>query len=225
MARPKDKAPIKKQEILEHFYKVLRDEGFEGASLARIARSMGVHPSLLIHYFSNKEQLTLALVDFIARKYMEAFVPIIAEVMEPRARLESILDMLFSLDWAEEVDLGVFHACHYLSFHNEGIKKRFKEMYAFLRASLVEEFQGFIDAGVMKDMDAGTAADMVIAMTEGLDFYGSLAGGDEFNELARTLKSAVLALVAVETFPAPRKKPEPGRRTQARAAGRSARVR
>lgn len=199
MARPRDRAPVRRQEILRNFYEVLRDEGLEGASLARIARSMGVHPSLLIHYFSSKEQMTLALVDYIMERYGETYVDRLAVVREPGERLVAILDVLFGADWMEHVDLSVFHACHYLGFHNDKIRDRFREMYAGFREPLMLEFETLMEQGAMKRMDPAVAADLVIAMTEGLDFYGSIIGtGDRFEVVGRTMKEAALALLAGE---------------------------
>ena len=63
------KADIRKPEILENFYHVLIEEGFEGASINKIARRMNIHPSLIIHYFKTKENLTIALADYLIEKY------------------------------------------------------------------------------------------------------------------------------------------------------------
>ena len=48
------KAEIRKPEILENYYQVLIEEGFEGVSIAKIAKRMNIHPSLIIHYFKTK---------------------------------------------------------------------------------------------------------------------------------------------------------------------------
>ncbi|MEZ4851774.1 MAG: TetR/AcrR family transcriptional regulator [Bacteroidia bacterium] len=56
----KSKAKIRRQEILSHFYEVIIEEGFEGASIGKIAKRMEVNPSLLIHYFSTKMLWLLA---------------------------------------------------------------------------------------------------------------------------------------------------------------------
>ena len=73
MARKKDKAEIRKKEILEHFQQVLSEEGIEGASIGKIANKMGIHPSLIIHYFKTKEEMTVALAEFILEKYETTF--------------------------------------------------------------------------------------------------------------------------------------------------------
>lgn len=202
MARPSDRAPVRKQEILEHFRKVLKEEGIEGASLAKIARSMGVHPSLLIHYFSSKEQMTLALVDSIAEQYGETYMGWIAEIGDPENRLAAILDVLFGEEWMEYVDQSVFNACHYLGFHNDEIKKRFREMYSRFADALSTEFERLMELGAIRRMNAARLADLVISMTEGLDFYGTIIGtGERFDELSGTMKEAALALLCERSAP------------------------
>ncbi len=196
MARPSDRAPIRKQEILEHFYKVLGEEGIEGSSLAKIAGSMGVHPSLLIHYFSTKEQMTLALVDYIAQQYGETYLGWIGDIEDPQERLSAILEMLFSRDWMVYVDQSVFNACHYLGFHNKEIHKRFRRMYSRFADMLSVEFGRLMELGVVREMEPRQMADLVIAMTEGLDFYGTIIGtGRRFDSVGRNMKQAALTLL------------------------------
>ena len=67
--RSYQKAEIRKPEILDNFYHVLLEEGFEGASFGKIAKRMNIHPSLIIHYFKTKENLTTELVDLLIEKY------------------------------------------------------------------------------------------------------------------------------------------------------------
>jgi len=57
------KAEARKPEILENYYQVLIEEGFEGTSIGKIAKRMSIHPSLIIHYFKTKENMTVELVD------------------------------------------------------------------------------------------------------------------------------------------------------------------
>jgi len=104
--------------------------------------------------------------------------------------------MLFGRDWMEHVDQSVFHACHYLGFHNDEIKRRFKAIYGAFREPLKEEFKNLMEHGLIREMDAGLLADTVIAMTEGLDFYGTVIGtGGRFRGIGEELKSAALSLM------------------------------
>jgi AcrR family transcriptional regulator len=44
-------AGLRKPEILKCFYETILAEGIEGASIGKIAKRMGIHPSLIMHYF------------------------------------------------------------------------------------------------------------------------------------------------------------------------------
>ena len=61
-------AEIRKPEILENYYRVIIEEGIEGASIGKIANRMDIHPSLIIHYFKTKKNLTLELADLMLEK-------------------------------------------------------------------------------------------------------------------------------------------------------------
>ena len=56
---------VRKPEILEHVYAVIKEEGLQGTTLSKIAEHMGVNSSLLIHYFKTKDDIMLALTEAI----------------------------------------------------------------------------------------------------------------------------------------------------------------
>ncbi len=45
------------------------EEGFDGASIGKIAKRVNIRPPLIIHYFKTKENLTLEWVEFFIQKY------------------------------------------------------------------------------------------------------------------------------------------------------------
>jgi AcrR family transcriptional regulator len=196
MARKSGKAELRKQEILENFYEVLKEEGLEGASIAKIAARMDIHPSLIIHYFSTKEELIVALVDSILEKYEDTYLPALQEIEDPEKRLEATIDAIFGLDWARLVDAGVFYACYSLSFRNQRVKDSFRRMYSRLREILIDEIIVLMDKKVILEADAGKLADLVITLLEGYDFYRGVMEDDErFDELSRFLKQNALAIL------------------------------
>ena len=70
----KNRSDTKRSEIIKHVYDVIAESGIEGATLSRIANHMGIHKSLLTYYFHTKEEMIIALVDFITETY-EKFFP------------------------------------------------------------------------------------------------------------------------------------------------------
>ncbi len=50
-----------------------KDEGLQGASIAKIARRIDAPPSLLIRYFGAKERMTIELVDYLLEEYRHGY--------------------------------------------------------------------------------------------------------------------------------------------------------
>ncbi|MEW6553428.1 MAG: TetR family transcriptional regulator C-terminal domain-containing protein [Actinomycetota bacterium] len=196
MARPKDKAETRKKEILENFYAVLAEEGLEGASMAKIASRMGIHPSLIVHYFSNKEEMVVELVDYMLAMYEETFLPRLRRIADPEERLHAAIDAIFGQDWAKLVDIGVFYSCYALSFRNARVRDSFQRMYSRLREVLAEELKGLMDLGVVAKADPVRFADFIISLMEGYYYYRGLMGDDRgFEELRQFLKANASAVM------------------------------
>jgi AcrR family transcriptional regulator len=196
MARTKDKAPLRKKEILEHFQQVLVEEGFEGASIGKIARRMGINPSLIIHYFSTKEDMIVELVDFILEKYESTFLKRLEVIDDPEERLKAGLDTVFSVDWISLVDTRAFNACYYLSLRNPKVKVRLQKMYQHFRDYLVQEITLYMNRGIIPATDPSKDADLIIAIVEGLSFYRNISGGKKkYGELGTYLKQRILMIL------------------------------
>ncbi len=196
MPRPADKSPFRKLEIMKSFYKVLVDEGLQDASMARIAKRMGVQPSLLVHYYSTKEEMIDGLVGFITKRYEETFFPKLDGIHDHEQRLDLILDMIFGLEWFRLVDNSAFYACYYLSFRNEKVKRHFQRMYLRLREVLVEEIrkcEGNEEPG--RD-DAEKRADLVLIMLGGFNYQKNIFDDAvRFEDLGRHLKELARSLI------------------------------
>lgn len=176
----KSKADVRKQEILQYFYEVMCDEGFENASIAKIAERMSVNPSLLIHYFKTKEEMVIDLVDFILNRYEDAFLEHIQQMQDTQARFEKIIGTLFSTDWLMVGNYSVFYACYYLAARHDRIKERFNSMYAEFRQILVTEAAKWIADGVIKLQDPVQVAEYLIMLTEGMAFYQRVFSPTEY---------------------------------------------
>ena len=115
--RKHHKAETRKPEILENYYHVLIEEGFEGASIGKIAQRMKIHPSLIIHYFKNKENLTAELAQWLIRKYEAPEYLQFDHIQDMEQRLHALIDTIFSFEWSRTVDPGVHFGFYYLSYY------------------------------------------------------------------------------------------------------------
>jgi AcrR family transcriptional regulator len=197
--RKNQNARLRKPEILENYYQVMIEEGIEGASIGKIAARMNIHPSLIIHYFKNKENMTLELVDFLIDKYEATEFLDFGHIDDPRERLRALMDTIFSLEWSRTVDPGLHFGFYYLSMRKPEIKKRFKKMIHGFRDYLADELESYRAAGVIGVRDAQVAADIIVILMEGLEFHAHfMAEGKPFEDFADSARRVALAMLKPE---------------------------
>ena len=194
MSRPRQNAAVRKPEILEHYYQVIIDKGIEGASIGKIAQSIGIHPSLIIHYFKNKENMTIELLDVLIEKYEAPEYLNFDHIQDLHKRFQALMDTIFSQEWSRTIDPGVHFCFYYLSFRNPDIRKRFRGMIKRFRNYLIEQLKSFQDHGVIRVQDVQLAADYIITLMEGMEFHAHfLSENEPFERFARTAKDAAMA--------------------------------
>lgn len=192
--RKNQNAELRKPEILEGYYRVLIQEGLEGSSISKIAKHLGIHPSLILHYFKNKENLRLALIELMISKYKSTHLLKFENLENHSERFTALIDLLFSYEWSRTVDPGVHFGFFYQSFRDSKVSDLFREMFCWLRDFLHEEFVFFNNEGIIQVSDEKKAADFVVTLMEGLEFHAHFLGQDQpFEDFAETAKNTVLA--------------------------------
>jgi AcrR family transcriptional regulator len=168
-------AELRKQEILEHFYQVIIEQGIEGASIKKIAKSMDINPSLISHYFKTKGAMLIELTEYIKEKYDPSFIRLeVDSTTEPQQRYNRFFEIMFSEVNVETVDNRVFYAFYYLSYRNPEIKKRFSSMFKKHRDFINQELEFFKSAGLIEvELDLTLASNFIISVIEGLSFQNA----------------------------------------------------
>ena len=185
-----ERSQRRRREMLEAYYQTLLDEGLQGASIAKIARRLDVPPSLLIHYFGTKEQMTVELVDYLLEAFHETYGAKLAAIADPRERLLAILDEFFSPEYHQLLDDRAFYACFYLSLTHPKVRHAYATLYES-SLELVETAIGeCIEAGVITPDNAHELAMMVKALEEG---YAFLIGGGADEAVKATMGKVLKA--------------------------------
>ncbi|MGK6349942.1 TetR family transcriptional regulator [Parapedobacter sp. DT-150] len=163
-------------EIVKVFYKVAKKEGLENTSIAKIAKVMDINPSLVIHYFQTKEELTYALIDYILDKYLLIYKVSKDSQVPLREALVTVIDDLFSKKWNKLFDDGLFYSCYALTFRERKAKTMYKSLSDSLRERLASLIQRCKQAKLITVSDPRRTADLIFALVDGAYFYLSLAG-------------------------------------------------
>ena len=183
-------------EILENYYQVVIDEGFEGASIGKVAKHMDIHPSLIIHYFKSKENLIVELVNLIVEKYNASHFLELDHIQNLEERFSKMMNVLFSFEWSRTVHPQVCFAFYYLSFRVSAIKERYQKLFLDFRDYLTNEFRFYKKAGIINVADPVKAADMVVILIEGLEFHaGFLKKEESFEVFADYSKQVAIRLL------------------------------
>ena len=199
--RKNQNAELRKPEILEGYYRVLIKEGLEGTSISKIAKHLGIHPSLILHYFKNKDNLRLALIELMISKYKSTQLIKFDHIEDHSERFSALIDLIFSYEWSRTVDPGVHFGFYYQSFRDNNVSSLFREMFQWLRDYLYEEFLVYNREGIIQVSDERIAADFVVTLMEGLEFHAHFLGHDRpFDEFAETAKNSALAVLKNRTI-------------------------
>lgn len=164
---------VRQLEIIKIFYKVAKKEGYENTSIAKIAKVMDINPSLIIHYFQTKEELTYALIDYILDRYLLIYT-IKSKEGVSLADLHKTIEMLFSKKWNLLFDDGLFYTFYALAFREKKIKAKYKTILDSLRHGLASMIEQCNAKQLINVADPKTAADLIFVLVDGAYFYLSL---------------------------------------------------
>jgi AcrR family transcriptional regulator len=173
--RRADKSQLRRREILAAYYETLVAEGLQGSSLAKIAKRLGVPPSLLIHYFGTKEQMTVELVDYLLEEYREGYGDRLAAIADPLERLQAIVATFFDPRYHELLDDSVFYACFYLSLRHASVRRSYHTLYEATLQLIETAVADCMEARLIARDDPHELALVVKALEEG---YAFLIGGE-----------------------------------------------
>ncbi|SKB28029.1 transcriptional regulator, TetR family [Parapedobacter luteus] len=189
---------IRQLEIIKVFYKVAKKEGLENTSIAKIAAVMEINPSLIIHYFKTKDELTYALIDYTLEKYLTIYRAEKGTNPPSADTLAVVIDDLFSRKWNKLFDDGLFYSCYALTFREKKVKEMYRKLTDSLRLRLTALIQRCNDAGLIEVDNPRLTADLIFALVDGAYFYLSVsANAKAFDEKIKDYKAEAYRLLGI----------------------------
>lgn len=189
-------------EIIKVFYKVAKKEGLENTSIAKIAKVMDVNPSLIIHYFDSKEELTYALIDFLLDKYLTIYKAEAKNSTQLHRKITTLIEDIFSKKWNKLFDDGLFYSCYALTFREKKVKAMYSDITEALRNHLAQLIHACNDTGALKIEKPRDVADLIFALVDGAYFYLSVSTPQkDFDSRINLYKAEAYRLLGLD-FPA-----------------------
>ncbi len=165
----KSMADQRRSEIIDAFYRCVVREGFSGASIRKVAQEANVKPSILHHYFQNRDEMIETLVAHYTDMIFEYFNKKMRPYKDPEERLAHALRFLFGPGMIGDEVTGVFLEFMVEARHNPRVRKTLATTFRRFRAAIID----FIDdIETFKVLPGGTKnayASMIIAMHEGME--------------------------------------------------------
>ncbi len=190
----KSKADVRRPEILRSAYEVVKRDGLDNTTLAKIAEHMGVATSLLTHYFKSKVDIIESLAEFLSGIYNQSVSVDFSKIEDPQKRIEAVLDARFWEYTNHSLDDRVWYDAYNLSLRNSRIHECFVEMYDQDRQIAMKDLSAALgDAGEEGHKDLGTA---LVVMMEGLGYYYSIMKErQDLDGTAKIMKDMVLTYI------------------------------
>lgn len=187
---------LKAERVLEEFYAALHNTSIEQVTFAHLAQRIDCEVAAITSIFAHKDALLEAMVDFLLCKYEQAYMGEMDKITAPEQRLDMVLNVIFGIEWLDVSDPSIFYACYYATYYNPRVKARFKEMYTWFKALLVNEIESWVEAGLISENDPEQIAEFIITLNEGTTYYeGIMDNREAYIKRGKFLKTMVLNML------------------------------
>jgi len=161
-------AEIRREEMIEAFYKVVAEKGFAKATIREVAKRAGCSYGVLNYHFANKEELVLSLLDHVLETFGAELRDGISHCETATKRLEFMFSYFcdlsrFSFDFSR-----VWLECWALGNSHPGISERLNRSYDDVKCMMEEIVKEGIKAGEFRKVDPTIAANLILSALEGL---------------------------------------------------------
>jgi TetR/AcrR family transcriptional repressor of bet genes len=158
----------RRADIVSAFAGELAESGYEGATIARIARRAGLAPGLLHYHFASKREILEALLEGLVATLDARVARRSAEATTPRERLDALIDGLLARgDDADEASVATWASVAAEAVHREEVRQVYAVAVARVRQELRVRLVA-VAAAEGRDVDADAASLAGTALIEGM---------------------------------------------------------
>jgi TetR/AcrR family transcriptional regulator, transcriptional repressor of bet genes len=179
MARPSNTAQ-RRQQITAGLARLMAAKGYDGASIADVARAARLTPGLVHYHFQSKLEILLAVVVDLGEKHAEALEQALGRVHgDVEAELDAFIDVHLAVGKSSDPkQLACWIAIGAEAIRQPLVRARYQEILEFLTSRLEHIVRAGVSCGKFHSSDPRAAAVAIVAAIQG---YFCIAGS------ARTL--------------------------------------
>jgi AcrR family transcriptional regulator len=168
--RNQDVSPTKAEEIIDVASQLFSEKGYKATSLRDIADLVGLHKTSLFHYFTNKEEILMGVMDKPMKMRMNFLDEIMnnAHLSGPEKFKQAFKSQVFmTCEFRDHINVWLTEI-RSLSPHNQGIYNRKRKEYELRFEKIVREIQEDGQTDLFKDIDPKIATLAVLGMSNWL---------------------------------------------------------
>lgn len=153
-------------------YQALREHGYAGLSIQRIADETDLSKSTFYHHFDGKDEILLSFADYILEQFTWGLR--IGSTGDPVRDLYTFLDLTLGIHPSDgdspntEERLATYLELRSQAIHDPEFRDKFTEMSDGYVDHLVPILQDGIDQGVFADVDPEQTARFLLAIVDGI---------------------------------------------------------
>jgi len=161
----------RRKEIIVSFYEVACEIGLENTSIAKLAQHLKISKGLVLHYFTNRDELLLGLVEYILEQHLNVMASDALGAMDSREKLAYFIEHLFSRKWNRYFDDGVFYSCYALIYRTPLFKESFRAYLGELHLVLYKKLEEAAENRVIFNPDMAEITEVIFALIDGAYYY------------------------------------------------------
>ena len=193
MARPSN-TEERRQQIVAGLLRVMAERGYEGASVAAIAKAAELSPGLVHYHFKDKQEILLTLAEQIAGRVHERVASRLARVKggDARARVDAFLDAFL----ATGTDADPASVASWVTISAEAIRQpEVRAIYEKVVRTDLEHLEELVGAVVGKRKARAMAAGLFAAIQGYFVLAASVPGLVPPGSAASTVKRMAAGLL------------------------------
>jgi len=164
----KSLAKQRRAQIIEAFYRCIVRSGLQKASTREIAKEASLQPSILHHYFKDRDEMIEELVKNIVEDISARYIAEIHRYTNPRTRFNKAMDFLYGPALINEEHGSFFYDCWAEAKRNEKVRESFARLYRRFREAIVDLLVETGQASGLSSAEIKEIASVVVAVQDGL---------------------------------------------------------
>ena len=153
--------------IMEATYRALRDHGYSGLSISKIAAEFEKSKSLLYYHYDDKDELLVAFLEHLHEQFSAEFE--VDPSTDPNAQLEAFFDLL--LPPAPDEERLAFQTALFelraLAPHDDTYRRQFEATDRYIRDTIAALIEAGVEQGVFRDVDVESTAQLLLTVVNG----------------------------------------------------------